>query len=112
MKDVRPAKKAKQDDGVNIDADSDFSVDDPSSDEDNENKSSAKEIVKESATSNRIQDTKTKMDKDVKTELTPKEKIEEKKLKPKIDIWKKRTVGEIFEQALKRYYERKSCRGY
>ena len=29
-------------------------------------------------------------------------------LKPKIDIWKKRTVGQVFDEALKRYFERKS----
>lgn len=30
--------------------------------------------------------------------------------KPKIDIWKKRTVGDAFDAALQRYYERKQLR--
>lgn len=30
--------------------------------------------------------------------------------KPKIDIWKKRTIGEVFDGALLRYYERKQLR--
>ncbi|KAI5640537.1 coiled-coil domain-containing protein 55 (DUF2040) domain-containing protein [Phthorimaea operculella] len=67
LQDIRDAKRSKKVE-ENIDADSDFSVNDPSEDE----------------------------------KPPP---------KPKIDIWKKRTVGEVFEQALKRYYERKAARG-
>jgi coiled-coil domain-containing protein 55 len=35
-------------------------------------------------------------------------KIREKKVKP--DIWKKVTVGEVFEAALQRYFTRKASR--
>lgn len=44
-----------------------------------------------------------------------KEKIDEKQMpppkevKPKIDIWKKRTVGDVYLAAVKRYYERKQA---
>ncbi|XP_026282873.1 nuclear speckle splicing regulatory protein 1 [Frankliniella occidentalis] len=34
----------------------------------------------------------------------------EKEVKPKIDIWAKRTVGEAFDDAVQRYYERKAAR--
>ncbi|KAK3913709.1 Nuclear speckle splicing regulatory protein 1 [Frankliniella fusca] len=34
----------------------------------------------------------------------------EKEIKPKIDIWAKRTVGEAFDDAVRRYYERKAAR--
>ena len=29
---------------------------------------------------------------------------------PKIDIWKKRTVGDVFDSALQQYWERKAAR--
>lgn len=38
------------------------------------------------------------------------EKKEEKKEKKKINIWEKRTVGEVFDAALQRYMERKANR--
>lgn len=50
---------------------------------------------------------------DDKKEPTPEpeeEPVEVKEVKIKIDIWKKRTVGDIFDAALQRYYERKQLR--
>lgn len=38
------------------------------------------------------------------------EVVDEKKKLPKIDIWKKRTVGEAFDAALQRYHEREALR--
>ena len=39
------------------------------------------------------------------------EEVEEiKPKKPKIDIWAKRTVGDLFLEAVKRYYERKAIK--
>lgn len=32
-----------------------------------------------------------------------------KEVKPKIDVWKKRTVGDVYLQAVKRYFERKAA---
>lgn len=32
-----------------------------------------------------------------------------KEIKPKIDVWKKRTVGDVYLAAVKRYYERKAA---
>ncbi|XP_050315864.1 nuclear speckle splicing regulatory protein 1 [Anthonomus grandis grandis] len=40
------------------------------------------------------------------------EEKEEKPKKPKVDIWKKRTVGAVFDEAVKRYFERKAVRGW
>jgi len=40
---------------------------------------------------------------------TPKVVTSEKP-KPKVDIWKKRTVGDVFDNAVKRYWERKAAR--
>lgn len=37
---------------------------------------------------------------------------EEKPKKPKVDIWKKRTVGTVFDEAVVRYFERKAARGW
>lgn len=130
----------------NIDADSDFSIDDSDSD-DNEKAKSDKKNGKEN--------TEQKSDADkAKTETADgseetnkpaagasnggdkehefakpnapdaisepmksedKENVVEEKPEPvppkqKIDIWKKRTVGDVFDAALQRYYERKQLR--
>ncbi|KAF5290106.1 hypothetical protein FQA39_LY14887 [Lamprigera yunnana] len=83
----------------NIDADSDFSID--SSDSEQESKPEKVEIEES--------ENKTL---DVKPELIVEEVKEPVKIetKPKIDIWKKRTVGQLFDEALYRYFERKSLR--
>lgn len=106
----------------NIDADSDFSIDDSDSDNETPNKEDKSES-KESKKATEVNAL------DVKSELKPpsnddfvkpepvknaakKEPSVEKQPppKPKIDIWKKRTVGEVFDNALQRYYERKQLK--
>lgn len=49
--------------------------------------------------------TKEKSKKDKKTEKHIRDKSKE--IKPKVNIWEKRTVGDIFEMARQRYFERK-----
>ena len=52
----------------------------------------------------------TKDDAEVKEE-NPDDVVEVKpEVKPKINIWEKRTVGEMFDEAVRRYWERKSAR--
>lgn len=101
----------------NLDADSDFSIE--SSDSENEKTDKKKKELQEIEPSetaqvkseNIISDVKenSSEEKKLKSEEIPMEE-EEKKPKVKIDIWKKRTVGEVFEQALQRYFERKAMR--
>ncbi|XP_046960000.1 nuclear speckle splicing regulatory protein 1 [Vanessa cardui] len=106
LDDIRTFKKSKAL-NENIDADSDFSIDE-SSDEEPSNKK--EDIVAEVAN---IEKPKTKENdsNSPKEDVLPVEKKELEKPKVKIDIWKKRTVGEVFEEALRRYYERKASRG-
>lgn len=49
-------------------------------------------------------------DEAVKVETEQGIKETKKPKEPKIDIWKKRTVGAVFDAALQRYYERKAAR--
>lgn len=113
LDDIRTYKKSKVT-SENIDADSDFSIDE-SSDEDNcsETKEGSKKASSEHTKdikSDEILTKETNLDK--KADENPiEEKKEVEQPKVKVDIWKKRTVGEVFEQALKRYYERKASRG-
>ncbi|XP_034833156.1 nuclear speckle splicing regulatory protein 1 [Maniola hyperantus] len=107
LDDIKKFKKSKL---TNIDADSDFSIDDSSDEEDRD--------AKEDATSESIRPEKTdgivtnETDPITTTEEeTTSENKELEEPKVKVDIWKKRTVGEVFDQALKRYYERKASRG-
>ncbi|XP_055627771.1 nuclear speckle splicing regulatory protein 1 [Toxorhynchites rutilus septentrionalis] len=118
----------------NLDADSDFSIDSNSSssgeNDDDSDKSaiSSKEQMKKSRISDKSleqnadtielkksEEEKEKLnttDSNKNGELVEKNNIkkEEKKKEPKIDIWKKRTVGAVFDSALQRYYERKAAR--
>ncbi|XP_037298635.1 nuclear speckle splicing regulatory protein 1 [Manduca sexta] len=114
LDDIRMAKKHKKND-ENIDADSDFSIDESSDDEAdkkidvNVNQNENEEEFKKPPIPDNSKKSTTDSDiKDVKIFET---QITEVKEKPKIDIWKKRTVGVVFEEALKRYYERKAARG-
>ncbi|CAH0405406.1 unnamed protein product [Chilo suppressalis] len=108
LDDIKMAKKCKQS-KENLDSDSDFSIDE-SSDNDistrNEEKNAI--IIKNSDSDEKNAQINTNV-------LTSIESNNADNIlnqpKPKIDIWKKRTVGEVFEQALKRYYERKASRG-
>ncbi|XP_061708810.1 nuclear speckle splicing regulatory protein 1 isoform X2 [Cydia pomonella] len=117
LADIRLSKKPKPIED-NIDADSDFSID-SSSEDDETNKTKAKKTKK-----NVEKNENDNVSNDVPEERTPPNQVEEVKEtlvettaevapepKPKIDIWKKRTVGQVFEQALKRYYERKAAKG-
>ncbi|KPJ16719.1 hypothetical protein RR48_10318 [Papilio machaon] len=114
LEEIRKSKKSKQVD-ANIDADSDFSIDDDSSDEENDKSKKDDEEKPPNKKDTIKQDTSSEQEvKPVKSD----EKNEQVKntldvpVVKKIDIWKKRTVGEVFEQALKRYYERKANRGF
>lgn len=102
----------------NLDADSDFSIEssdseDEKKDEKPEEALKTPEIKKEKEESPQP----AKNGDDFKKPEIPAEVKEEIKSespppppKEKIDIWKKRTVGEVFDQALQRYYERKAAR--
>ncbi|XP_050348221.1 nuclear speckle splicing regulatory protein 1 [Nymphalis io] len=106
LDDIRTFKRTKAV-NENIDADSDFSIDESSDEEPNHKK----DDITPEATS--IEKSKAK-ENDAKIpnkEVLPVEKKELEKPEIKIDIWKKRTVGEAFDEALKRYYERKASRG-
>ncbi|CAG9796639.1 unnamed protein product [Diatraea saccharalis] len=104
LDDIRMAKKYKVGQ-ENIDADSDFSIDE-SSDEDAVSNEGENTNISKKATA--------EVDPSMNATIIGDSKTDEKVVcqpKIKIDIWKKRTVGEVFEQALKRYYERKASRG-
>lgn len=114
LQDIREAKKMKKETEENIDADSDFSVDE-SDEEDTvkDVKSTQKEDSKDNVEESGDQPSTKSDEKEQKKEDSKEIKKEEKPAepKPKIDIWKKRTVGVVFEEALKRYFERKAARG-
>ena len=98
----------------NLDADSDFSIDSDSDSEasqpEKDENPKEKEIKPEPQSPEFTKAEPTEEKKlEVKVKTEEKEKIIEPK-KPKIDIWKKRTVGEAYEAAVKRYYERKATR--
>ncbi|XP_060533484.1 nuclear speckle splicing regulatory protein 1 [Cylas formicarius] len=119
--DEEPVTVKKEHLPSNLDADSDFSID-SSDDESEEQKTNniqeneSKE-VKETAVEkgNVLGDNmalaKAQEDDDEKKVPDSKEEeIEEKPKRPKIDIWKKRTVGDLFDEAVRRYFERKATR--
>ncbi|KAL7032767.1 hypothetical protein ACKWTF_007395 [Chironomus riparius] len=94
----------------NLDADSDFSVDSSSEESDSENKKipNEQETFKEPM---KPVD-KIEIQEPVKTDKIEDEidEVEVVPKKPKIDIWAKRTVGDSFVEAVKRYYERKAMK--
>ncbi|XP_067635333.1 nuclear speckle splicing regulatory protein 1 [Eurosta solidaginis] len=117
----------------NIDADSDFSIDSSSDDEDdiNKKKDTKVESTKNSAVANSCTTAialnldvikKEKSDKNLKVQKLTTElpapavpKIDSIDVKPKVKvdksaIWKKRTVGAVFDAAVQRYYERRAAR--
>ncbi|KAK9703563.1 Nuclear speckle splicing regulatory protein 1, N-terminal [Popillia japonica] len=103
----------------NIDADSDFSIDSDSEESEDESKSKKIKVEEDSKDEAKVVEEKDAVvdKKEVKTEENGKnieEKVKEKEeikpKKPKIDIWKKRTVGAVFDEALQRYFERKALR--
>lgn len=106
----------------NLDADSDFSIDSSDSEDEEKDKEKSKENEESVVKVDEQKDNEKETDgadgdtSEVKESVdVDKEKIEEKPVevkleKPKIDIWKKRTVGEKFDEALRRYFERKAAR--
>lgn len=103
---VEQVDKNKSDHLVsNLDADSDFSIE--SSDSEKEEEKEEKVKVKEED----LPPPSTTTELPVPPLEIKKEEIkEESPPKEKIDIWKKRTVGDVFDQALQRYFERKALR--
>lgn len=122
--DIKTNKKEKIHLQSNIDADSDFSIDSSSDEDETDENNIDKDVSKksekiESAEVPEINEVKEniksednfKKPMDVcKIEKNTESEKEIKEVRVKIDIWKKRTVGEVFEQALQRYYERKAAR--
>ncbi|CAH0724833.1 unnamed protein product, partial [Brenthis ino] len=101
LDEIKTFKKSK---ACNIDADSDFSIDESSDEESNDKNKEPKTPDMSDKVEIKISEANNEP---IKQESPI--KIQEKP-KVKVDIWKKRTVGEVFEQALKRYYERKAAR--
>lgn len=102
----------------NIDADSDFSIDSSDSEDEEENNAQPAE---EKNNPNDQPSSNVEPNTEVKTEISETVKSEKSEVetetpevkvavKPKIDIWKKRTVGDKFNEAVKRYFERKAQR--
>lgn len=113
----------------NLDADSDFSIDSDDSESDEE-KSKSDKKPKSSASENKttdgkpnIDDVPEKLNEENGTKAEPSEKngkdddgggskSDGEKMpppapKPKIDVWKKRTVGDVYLAAVRKYFERK-----
>ncbi|KFB51248.1 hypothetical protein ZHAS_00019291 [Anopheles sinensis] len=103
----------------NLDADSDFSIDSESSEESESESEEKKVKVENNGENNDGEKESNGHAKEVKAEGDDADKKEDavkvdadepvvKKPKaPPIDIWKKRTVGEVFEAARQRYLERR-----
>lgn len=95
----------------NLDADSDFSIDSESETENDTTKDSATVTNAEPPVEDKvIKEEEPEKDEPIKENIAEEIKTETKQNKPKIDIWKKRTVGEVFIAALQRYFERKASR--
>lgn len=94
----------------NLDADSDFSIDSSDSEEEKEKEATSvkesNETPLETKPEVKVEENSEnkKRENDTEPEQVPK--------KPKIDIWKKRTVGDVFDAALIRYFERKATAAY
>lgn len=130
----KPSETKKQHLVNNLDADSDFSIDSSSSSSDEDEgkgegkkekvatqikheKADSPEFVRPSTSTVTLTQTLDSVkiesvEKDSSATMKEEELPQPVKLepKPKIDIWKKRTVGEVFDAAVKRYYERKALR--
>lgn len=98
----------------NLDADSDFEID--SSDSESEKgKENAEVKVKVEPAEVKDEEKPTIVQETASVEIAKLEIKDEFKVpadppKPKIDIWKKRTVGEAYDQAVQKYYERKALK--
>lgn len=122
----------------NLDADSDFSIDSDSESDDDAKKNEKKEKDKpaiessskadETKSAEKIDEAKGEKEKtesaengaskkgDTAQDSNDTKKTDEEKMppppkevKPKIDVWKKRTVDDVYLLAVKRYYERKQA---
>jgi len=92
----------------NLDADSDFSID---SDSEDDEKPKLVEPTKDEKKPELVEEsTETKPQEETEAKPEEIEEIAVEPPKPKIDIWKKRTVGEVYDHALERYYQRKAER--
>ena len=85
--------------------------------EQRERREKRKRKIEEDASSSESEDEsdnkKTKAEKPSETEEADIEEVEEVKpeeSKPRINIWEKRTVGDLFEAAVRKYWERKAAR--
>lgn len=68
----------------------------------------SKENIEEKVSNDKLELNETTDDETSKSSKTKKNGIDKpKEVVPKINIWKKRTVGDIFEMARQRYFERK-----
>nr|XP_023023161.1 nuclear speckle splicing regulatory protein 1 [Leptinotarsa decemlineata] len=95
----------------NLDADSDFSIDSSDSENEEEKSNKTKEVPKVKTTDDKSpNENSVKEEKQVLPKGEEEKVIEVKPKKPKVDIWKKRTVGEKFEEAVKKFFERKASR--
>ncbi|XP_016993336.2 nuclear speckle splicing regulatory protein 1 [Drosophila takahashii] len=109
----------------NIDADSDFSIDDSSDEEEEKVKEKEKDKQTQAKKKEKPQETPEPSKEPAAAEESPSKEdkpdaeLDEKELpvptvtKPPVDrtlVWRKRTVGEVFEAALARYQERKRAR--
>lgn len=95
----------------NLDADSDFSIDSDS--DDSETKQKTDVVIKDEPKDVPVIKPEADAEKPVENDEKPNGNdtvTEEKPKVPKVDIWKKRTVGAVFDEALKRYFERKAAR--
>lgn len=108
----KEVKKSKTHLPSNLDADSDFSIESSDDEDTKEEKEVEKKIevveIKEEPKEKEVK----VVVKETPLEFEPEIKEEEKPVvkKVKVDIWKKRTVGTVFDEAVKRYYERKAER--
>ncbi|KAF5281879.1 hypothetical protein FQR65_LT14462 [Abscondita terminalis] len=87
----------------NLDADSDFSIDSSESENETANDENKPDEVIPEPVVNDVPENENSIVKEEK-------KVVNTIAKPKIDIWKKRTVGKVFDEALRRYFERKALR--
>ncbi|CRK98058.1 CLUMA_CG011427, isoform A [Clunio marinus] len=96
----------------NLDADSDFSIDSSSSEDENDKKETNKIQKQEPATLKEEKVSADMKNEENEPELKKEDEAEQELAEPKqkIDIWKKRTVGEVFDEALQRYFQRKAER--
>nr|CAD7577951.1 unnamed protein product [Timema californicum] len=132
--DEHSPKKCRTKNKSNVTGDTDDSLSSSSSSEQNDEVLETKEVIKEEEKENFVSGSEEGEicsaggdDKEVQSPTNTKEKTsshdtnEDKSSKPanteknppatpKVNIWEKRTVGNVFEEALRRYFERKAAK--